>query len=252
MNSNCIIKICRSILILQFIFYMSIFTTRCNNLLQQQSEIIPQNLPLTIYPSQVIDTAKPMIFMISGDGGWTKFDNEMCENLAKNGLPVVALDARKYFWNHKTAKLTSSEIERSVQSYMQLWNKKGFLLFGFSFGASIAPFIVEYFSGSIQKSLKGIYCLSPDLKADFEIHVGDMLGFGSNNDTLDVVGQMLRMKRFVPVCIFGHDEPLSVHSKFEEAGLKVITVPGSHHFNNDATKVAEVIAEEVNRSVFKK
>lgn len=220
---------CRYLLTILLILSFTSLSSRCNVLYPQQSGTLPSNLPLTIYPSLDKDGTKPFVFMISGDGGWTKFDNEMCENLVKNGLAVVALDAQKYFWNPRTPMEASTEIARSVQYYMQLWNKKGFLLLGFSFGASLVPFITEYFPEPIQHSLTGIYGLSPDLKADFEIHLGDMLGFGNKKDTYDVLGQMIKMKKFNPVSIFGEDEPLEVRSKFGEAGLKIITVPGNHN-----------------------
>ncbi len=252
MKSTFFIQICRYLLAFQTILFIQIQTSYSKILVPQQSGVLPINLPLTIYPTSVIDSTIPLVFMISGDGGWTRFDNEMCENLAKNGLAVVALDAQKYFWNPRTPMEASAEIARSVQYYMQLWNKKDFILLGFSFGASLVPFITEYFPQPLQQSLKGIYGLSPDLKADFEIHLGDMLGFGNKKDTYDVLSQMIKMKRFNPVCIFGEDEPLEVRSKFMESGIKIITVPGNHHYNSDAIKITGVIADEVKRSGLKK
>ena len=251
MKNTFITKICRYLFAFLMILNYTIHTSFCNIHQPQQSGILPNNLPLTIYPSLDKDGTKPFVFMISGDGGWTKFDNEMCENLVKNGLAVVALDAQKYFWNPRTPMEASTEIARSAQYYMQLWNKKGFLLLGFSFGASLVPFITEYFPQTLQQSLKGIYGLSPDLKADFEIHLGDMLGFGNKKDTYDVLEQMIKMRKFNPVCIFGEDEPLEAQSKFGGAGLKILTVPGNHHYNNDAKKIADVIADEVKRSALK-
>ena len=245
-------KIWPCVFALLMIFYIPILSARSNQQLQtQQTETIPLDFPLIIYPTLVKNVAMPMVFMISGDGGWTKFDNAICENLSKNGLAVVALDAQKYFWNSRSPLEASFDIARSVGYYMQLWNKKEFILFGFSFGASIAPFITGNLPEPLQKTLKGIYCLSPNLKADFEIHLGDMLGFGNKNDTCDVLGQMVKMKRFHPTCIFGEDEPPAVRTKFRDTGLKIITIPGNHHYNNDAIKVAGAITDEVIKTVVK-
>ena len=124
MKSTFFIQICRYLLAFQTILFIQIQTSYSKILVPQQSGVLPINLPLTIYPTSVIDSTIPLVFMISGDGGWTRFDNEMCENLAKNGLAVVALDAQKYFWNPRTPMEASAEIARSVQYYMQLWNKK--------------------------------------------------------------------------------------------------------------------------------
>ena len=251
MKQTFITKSCRYLFSLLIIQILPSLTSYCNTLQTPQPGVQSINLPLTIYPTLVKDSELPVVFMISGDGGWTRFDNEMCQNLAKKGFAVVALDAQKYFWNPRTPMEASSEISRSAQYYMQLWNKKDFILMGFSFGASLVPFVTEYLSEPMQQSLKGMYSLSPDLKADFEIHLGDMLGFGNQKDTYNVTGQMIKMKRFNPVCIFGEDETVEVRSKFGEAGIKIITVPGNHHYNNDAIKITDVIFDEVKKSALK-
>jgi hypothetical protein len=59
------------------------------------------DLPIFLIPSPIQDTL-PVAFLISGDGGWGSFDQAVAENLAERGIPVVGLDAIKYFRTLKT------------------------------------------------------------------------------------------------------------------------------------------------------
>ncbi len=52
-------------------------------------------LPLSMYTSA--DTTKPLIFYISGDGGFNKFSTSFMEALNKQGYAVAGLDAKDYF-----------------------------------------------------------------------------------------------------------------------------------------------------------
>ncbi|TKT86558.1 hypothetical protein FDK13_32285 [Dyadobacter frigoris] len=53
----------------------------------------------------------PLIFFISGDGGWTNFDQGLSKILVGNGMPVVGMNVQKYFWikkHRKNRRKTSS------------------------------------------------------------------------------------------------------------------------------------------------
>ena len=177
-----------------------------------------------------------MVFFISGDGGWTSFDQTLGEQFASKGMPVIGLDAQKYFWNAKTPEQTSTDISKAIEHYMQQWNKKSFVFLGYSFGACVAPFIANQFSVSLKQKLKGIYCLSPDETADFEIHIADMLHF-KTSEKYNVLEEIKKIKALNPVCIFGEEEDSSLRNHFSETGAKIITLPGNHHYNNDYTAI---------------
>ncbi|TSA35773.1 MAG: hypothetical protein D4R64_09085 [Porphyromonadaceae bacterium] len=103
------------------------------------------NLPLTIIQSPVKENL-PLAFFVSGDGGWARFEKAVCEKLVENGISVVGLDAKKYFWKEKQPKEAAEDITKVIEYYMQQWNKNSFVLVGYSFGASVVPFIANNFS----------------------------------------------------------------------------------------------------------
>jgi type IV secretory pathway VirJ component len=226
--------------------------TAQDSLLKSQKLVpLPGDFPVILVPSASKNDSLPLAFLISGDGGWTNFDHSIGESLSKKGMPVIGLDAQKYFWNPKTPEITANDVAKAVQYYMQQWNRKKFILVGYSFGASIVPFIAEKLPSDLKESIAGIFSLSPDEKADFEIHITDMLGIGSTEDDCNVPGEIKKIKQFLPVCVFGEDEPVTLQTIFEKAGAKIITLPGNHHYNNNPSAVAEIISKEVEKSINK-
>jgi type IV secretory pathway VirJ component len=220
-----------------------------NTLLQSQKLMpLPLDLPLTLLPSSTEDDSKPLVFLISGDGGWTSFDHSLAESMAQKGMPVVGLDAQNYFWNVKSPDKCAQEIGQAVEHYMQQWNKRSFILAGYSFGANIIPFIADKLTPELKQALTGLYCLSPNIKADFEIHIMDMLGFGAKRESYNVPSQINKMRQLSTTCIFGEEEDKSLPEHFKEAGAQVITIPGNHHYNNNPARAGEIIVQQVEKS----
>jgi type IV secretory pathway VirJ component len=217
--------------------------TEKNKLLESQ-HLVPLNstLPLVLVPSSRKENL-PLAFFISGDGGWTSFDQSVCEKLAEKGIPVVGLDAQKYFWNEKQPKEASDKITNAVEYYMQQWNRKSFVLVGYSFGACVTPFIANNFSVPLKEILKGVFCFSPDETCDFEIHISDMLNF-KNHEKYDVLRELEKIRSLNPVCIFGNDEDIELRNHFSVAGARVELLPGNHHYDNDYSAVETVIRKD--------
>ena len=214
-----------------------------NKLLQSQHLApLDKDLPLTLIPSAVKENL-PLVFFISGDGGWTSFDQAISEKLAENGMPVVGLDAQKYFWNEKQPMEASGEIATAVEHYMQQWNRKSFVLIGYSFGACVAPFIANNFPGPLKEILKGVYCFSPDETGDFEIHISDMISI-KNIEKYNVLNELKKIKSLNPVCIFGNEEDIELRDHFSSTGIRVELLPGNHHYDNDFNAVEAVIQKD--------
>lgn len=197
------------------------------------------DMPLTIM-SSVAKEKLPLVFFISGDGGWKTFEHEICKNLAENGAPSIGLDALKYFWNEKQPKQVAEDISTAITHYMKQWDRNSFILVGYSFGASVVPFIANNFTPALKESMKGIFCFSPDKTGDFEIHIADMLSFDRVNK-YDVLGELKRISDLKPVCIFGSKEDVELQRIFINKELKVENLPGEHHFNNDYNAISEII-----------
>jgi type IV secretory pathway VirJ component len=197
-------------------------------------------LPLIILPVAKSDTM-PLLVFISGDGGWTSFDESVAENLVNKGIPVIGLDSQKYFWQARTPDETTAELTKVLHHYLTAWNKKSFVLCGYSFGADLIPFVVNRLPGDLKYRLKSAVMMSPDPKADFEIHVSDMLSFGSSSDKYNVLPELKKCSAGHKICIFGKEEDSETPKQFGNAGANVRLLPGGHHFNNDYNAIASEI-----------
>ncbi|WP_316815462.1 AcvB/VirJ family lysyl-phosphatidylglycerol hydrolase [Pedobacter nyackensis] len=202
------------------------------------------NLPLNVVASAV-KTSLPLVFMISGDGGWTSFDQSLAETLADRGLSVVGLDAQRYFWKEKTPNGTTDDISKAILQYSNEFGKDAFILAGYSFGASIVPFIANRLSPNLKSKLKGIISLSPDVTADFEIHIADMLNFGGIRP-YDVPEEYKKIREMPAVCLFGAAEDQDTTNQFRKVGVKIGIIPGNHHFNDDFTRIVSAMLKEIN------
>lgn len=54
-----------------------------------------------------------------------------------------------------------------------------------------------------------------------------------------------KIKTYNPVCFFGSEEAPEIRKRFTESDIKTVEIPGSHHYNNDYTKIAEIILKEM-------
>ena len=207
----------------------------------QATNIAPykSDMPLTIM-SSIGKEKLPIVFFISGDGGWKTFERDICNTLAENGMPSIGLDALKYFWTEKQPKQVAEAISDAIIHYMKQWDRNSFILVGYSFGASVAPFIANNLPIALKDNIKGIYCFSPDKTGDFEVHIADMLSF-DRVQKYDVLNELKLISPLKPLCIFGNEEDSYIRKMFLNKGIKVQTLPGSHHFNNDYNAIAEII-----------
>ena len=204
----------------------------------------PGNLPLTILPTEKTNDL-PVIFFISGDGGWTSFDQSLCEQIVKRDMPVIGLDVQKYFWKAKTPDQATRDITLALSFYMHKWKKTTFVLVGYSFGASVVPFIADRLPGNFRPAIRGILALSPDETTDFEVHIIDMLNLGSNDKQYDVLAELQKVKKYSPVCIFGSEESNTASSKLKTLGIKTIIIPGGHHYDNAFSTIINHLLQNI-------
>ena len=206
--------------------------------------IYSDDLPLKLIPATKKSNL-PVFFMISGDGGWTSFDQSFAEALAAKGVPVVGLDAQKYFWSAKTPEKTAEELSKAISHYMAQLNKDKVVLVGYSFGGSIVPFIANRLPAALKAQLAGVLAISPDVLADFEIHVADMLNFGGPRGKYNVVAEMKKAKALQPVVFFGKSEGNSIAGHFIKEGCKTVILPGNHHYGNDFHGLSEAMIKNI-------
>ena len=205
------------------------------------------DMPLIVLESAV-ESDLPMFVFFSGDGGWNTFNESLCKYLAQKGIPVVAIDAQKYFWKSKSPEETTDDLITVIEEYQTKWKRDRFVLAGYSFGATIVPFMVNRLPLNISNRLITSVLISPDKFCDFEIHLSDMLNLGISKGKYDVIKEIQsgNYKRYIAV--FGSDESRNVQQAFQLNEVKVDILDGNHHFDSGYEALTDLILVEINKS----
>jgi len=199
------------------------------------------SLPLSLYNSS--DTTKPLIFYISGDGGFNKFSTSFMQKLNKQGYAVIGLDAKDYFWHKKKPQDAANAIEADINEINSKWKRQNIVLIGYSFGADVAPFMVTRFSLVLAGKINHLILLSPSSKTDFEIHVLQMLGWGSDSGE-SVPAEINRIS--VPVAIItGDDEKDFPFNDLTITNKRLIKMPGGHHYDGNVDALCRQIGLQI-------
>jgi type IV secretory pathway VirJ component len=199
------------------------------------------SLPLTFYPSA--DTTKPLIFYISGDGGFNKFSTSFMQSLNKEGYAVIGLNAKDYFWNKKKPEEVATAIEEAINGSNKEWKKKNIVLIGYSFGADVSPFMLTHFSPALSTKISHLVLLSPSARTDFEIHVLQMLGWGKDAGE-SVPAEINKILKPVTI-IVGDDENEFPFDQLMIKNKQVIKMRGGHHYDGDVGALQKQVIQQI-------
>jgi type IV secretory pathway VirJ component len=182
----------------------------------------------------------PLVFYISGDGGYTNFSETLCGLINKRGYDVTSLNSKSYFWDKKTPKQTTKDIVAYLNSQFAKRKNQQFILTGYSFGAEIVPFVVNRLSDSMKKKLVTVVLLSPSASTDFEIHIWNMFG-AKTKGSMDVVAEINKMGSQKTTTIFGIKDDNFPISDVKLKNYSNEQLPGGHHFGGNINEVAKTM-----------
>jgi type IV secretory pathway VirJ component len=199
---------------------------------------------LTGLPLTEVPVLKPgddrLVVMLSGDGGWAALDRGVSAEFAARGIGTVGLDSLHYFWNKRTPGETADAVAGIIEQYTKLWNKSRVILFGYSFGADVLPFVVNRLPPSLQARIDRVVFAGLGPRAAFEFHLNDWLS-DAPAEGPSVVDEVRRMPAVRTLCIYGADEgPDSACPALKGTTVVLRQLPGDHHFDEDYARVAQV------------
>lgn len=194
--------------------------------------------------------AKPafdtLAIVYSGDGGWRDLDKSIAEYLQRRGVPVVGVDALRYFWTKKAPKDAAADLADLIGSYTSEWKVKRVMLIGYSFGADVLPAMVNLLPQADRERIAQISLLGLGTATDFEISVGDWVG-ADDDAGVQTIPELRRIDPRLIQCIYGEEDDDAACPKLEPMGAEVIKTTGSHHFDGDYDALAEKILEGLKR-----
>ncbi|HEU4403553.1 MAG TPA: AcvB/VirJ family lysyl-phosphatidylglycerol hydrolase [Candidatus Polarisedimenticolia bacterium] len=193
---------------------------------------------LHVYPpAEVKADSKPIILLVSGEGGWRRFDILLAGALAGDGYWVGGIDAKQYFWNAQDDRQAlADDFRLYAKALADVAGRPAgapLILAGFSFGADLAPWIAG--AGGWNGRIGGMVMLGPDETGSLEFRFSELLGFDPKDHTFPVA-DALRSASGIPALFIhgGKDAGSAAPALLARTAepKKLIVVPGAdHHFS---------------------
>ncbi|MCX6332869.1 MAG: virulence factor [Bacteroidia bacterium] len=212
---------------------------------ENSGDIQIQTLPLTVTNAKFQNNKAPAVLFISGDGGWYRFEQNIADNLADLGIPTIGLDSKKYFWNRRSPDETAGDVAKVLDYYSKKWERKRFILMGYSFGSEIVPFIVSRLPEDLKSKIEASVLLSPTATSDFEIHISDMLGMENRKNTYKVIDEIRKEQTGKILLIYGKDEKSAVPKQLTGTAAKIRYIPGDHHYQYNQAVIVQTMKENI-------
>ncbi|QGG93035.1 virulence factor family protein [Agrobacterium sp. MA01] len=184
----------------------------------------------------------------SGDGGWREIDQRISARLNANGVPVIGVDALRYFWSEKTPEETAADLARIIAHYRNRLGVSRVVLIGYSFGANILPRVYGLLPQPDRNSVTLLSLLALSHQADFEIAVSGWLGAAGQGRHGDPVDHLETVETAKIQCVYGLEEQDTACPALEGRvtdGLELIARPGGHHFDENYELVADRILRRI-------
>ncbi len=184
------------------------------------------------------DTADSFAVLLSGDGGWAGIDKQVASLLADRGVPTAGVDSLRYFWTPRTPAGLAQDIDRIVRYYAFHWKKKNVLLVGYSQGADVLPFAVNRLPSATRVLIRQTTLIGIGQTAAFEFHVANWVG--GDSDGLPVQPEIDKLSAADTLCVYGDDDVESICPKVSAQHVRVVKLPGGHHFGGNYLPLAQL------------
>lgn len=205
-------------------------------------------LPLIEVPSQTPGGDWLAVYL-TGDGGWGMTDKGLSAELAKHGIPVVALNSLNYFWTGRTPEGASQDLARILNWYIKTWGKDRVILIGYSLGADTLPFMYNRLPAELQEKIVSVVLLGPGQKVEFKFHLADWLGRSPGKRALPVLPEVEKISKAEIICVYGEDDEGNICREIDPkvVHVKVISLPTGHRLGRNYGPVAQAILGELKK-----
>jgi type IV secretory pathway VirJ component len=186
------------------------------------------NLPVVLYPAEA-PNARRLLVLLSGDGGWLEFNDQLAAGFAEKGFHVVGLNSRSYFWDQRNPEQTASDVVRLIKHYSKLYHTNKIYLAGYSFGADVIPFIYNRMPAATRRNVSAIALLSPFASTDFMVRTADLLNLSGDDKRYKVQPELQGIH--IPVyCFYGADERPKALEDYKRRNFHMKFLSGDHHY----------------------
>lgn len=202
-------------------------------------QLANNNLPI-IY--QQGNEEKPLIFYITGDGGFNAFSKGIIKDFQQKGYEIHALNSKQYFWKKKTPEQTTKDVEGYLKERMLQRNNQEIIFIGFSFGADVTPFIYNRLTDDLKKKTGKLFFIGPSKSTDFAVHMKEF--FGAEPKGSQLVVPEINKIHHVPITLILTNAEIK-NFPFQHITLKqnykLLKIATSHHFDGNTKMLTDIL-----------
>jgi type IV secretory pathway VirJ component len=199
------------------------------------------DLPLVEVPEQGV-FAERIAIILTGDGGWAGLDAALAERLVKHGIAVVGLNTLKFFWQTRKPEEAADALTRIIGHYGASHPNADFVVIGYSFGAALAPVVINRMPDAARTRVAAQVLISPDPEAVFEVHMGDWFG-STHHEGAIAIGPEIAATKVPVICVHGDEEGADSFcvTLTGKPNVRQLPLSGGHHYNGDYDKLGNAI-----------
>ena len=166
-------------------------------------------------------------------------------------LPLVEVAAQGTFANRYAVILTgdggwaeeaADALTRIIGHYGAEHRQADFVVIGYSFGAALAPVVINRLPDAARARVAAQVLISPDPEAVFEVKMGDWFGSAHHEGVIPIAPEIAKTK--VPViCVHGDEEGTDsfCQTLVGKPNVRQLVLSGGHHYNGDYDKLGASI-----------
>lgn len=193
-------------------------------------------------PDAAPTTATTVGIFMTGDGGWAPFDTRVSEDMSRAGVPTIGFDTGEYFSTMRTPAEAAEALGQAMSAVMEKYHAQRVILVGYSFGADVAPFLVNRLPEHLRRSIDRVALMSPSDTAPFQVTLLERAGLETPG-ARPVIPELTEMtaQGHRTVCLYGENDHDAICRKVSLPVMRSVQMPGGHGLHDDHQSVANAI-----------
>lgn len=204
------------------------------------ASILPHASVLRPIATPVAASGDTLAVFYSGDGGWGPLDRDVAKILARDGVPVLGVDALSYFLTPHSPQAAADDLAGWLRRYERTWGRRKVVLIGYSFGADALPAIVPRLPTDLRGQIKDMVLIGTGPDGDLAFHFRSWLNRPSA-DSYPVAPAIAALKGLPMTCIYGDKERRDVCASLPAAVIRRVKLAGDHHFDADYQGLGQAV-----------
>jgi type IV secretory pathway VirJ component len=184
-----------------------------------------------------------LALVMSGDGGWAGFDQDLAAGLAAHGISVVGLDSRAYLHVQRSPETVAADVARILRSYQPAWDATRVILIGYSRGADMLPFVMNRLPEDLGAAVVQVVMIGLGPRANFKFHWEDLVRDVPRPEDQLTRPEVERMPQRPVLCFYGDDDRNDTCRAYpSQPEWRAIRHGGGHRATDAAPFVREIVA----------